>query len=79
MRPALRYGLFNQLGKEIRELFYEAIIKGHNIIFQWLSHYGVTGNVLADAAAWTGHDCETTILLPHSRTDAAGVRRHFAR
>lgn len=76
LQSALRRKTHEQLVFETREVLHQALMNGHDIIFQWLpGHCGIVGNDLADDAARSAHKETLTVPIPLSRTDAArGLR-----
>ncbi|XP_042143363.1 uncharacterized protein LOC121833795, partial [Ixodes scapularis] len=69
-----------QLIHAIREIHQNALVKGHNIVLQWVpGHCGITGNICADNAAREAHKETATFLIPLSRTDSNTVTRSIGR
>lgn len=76
---ALRRSPYEQLVAEIRLHYHQAVVRGHDIVFQWLpAHCNITGNECADKAAREAHDECERISMPLSRTDAARHLRNLA-
>lgn len=65
-----------QLYHAILEFHRNALVKGHNIVLQWVpGHCGITGNSCADNAVREAHKENAAFLIPFSRTDFITVTR----